>query len=89
MVLTVENQRTNGPVNAHLISEKKYKKKPWLQITEGFLVQAFILISELCSAKVKGTIIYFHLLIKFTISTDFQAHAAKLSIIVAFSCRKA
>ena len=32
-----------------------YKHKTWLQMTLGFLVQAFILISESCSAKVKGT----------------------------------
>ena len=35
--ITTENQRTNGPVNDHLISEQSISTKTWLQMTEGFL----------------------------------------------------
>ena len=49
------NQRTNGPVNAHLISEQIISTKPGYKLLRDFLVQDFILISESCSAKVKGT----------------------------------
>ena len=48
------NQRTIGPVNAHLISQQISKHKTWLQMTEGFST-SFYLISESCSAIVKGT----------------------------------
>ena len=35
------NQRTDGPVNAHLISEPIYKHKSLLQMTEGFLSTSY------------------------------------------------
>ena len=46
---------TIGPVNAHLISQQIISTKPGYKWLWDFLVQAFILISESCSAKVKGT----------------------------------
>ena len=49
------NQVTNGPVNAHLTSEQILNTKPGDKWLRNFLVQAFILISQPCSVKVKGT----------------------------------
>ena len=52
-LMLIRNQRTDGPVNAHLISEQIVSTKPGYKLLRDFSVQAFILISE--SFMAKGT----------------------------------
>ena len=44
----------NGLVSAYLISKPIISTRPGYKYSRNFSVQAFILISESCSAKMKG-----------------------------------
>ena len=80
------NQRTIGPVNAHIISEQLISTKPGYKWLKDFLVQDFILISEPCSAKAKGTSESYTFL--YSLSLLYQPisrpHAAKFPSLLPF-----
>ena len=85
-LMLIRNQRTNGPVNAHLISEQILSTKPGYKLLKDFSVQAFIFISE--SFLAKGTTYTLISSLRLIYQPISRPHAAKIPIIVAFSCKK-
>ena len=86
------NQRTNGPVNTHLISEQIISTKPGFKWLRDFEDKPFFDIWIMFSQS-QGNLIYLHLLIKLTISTNFQAlfcknfHYCCLFLYKSLSCK--
>ena len=75
---------TNGPVNAHLTSEQTLSTKPGDKWLRDFWLQAFILISQPCSVKVKGTSYTFVCSLRLLHQPFSRPRAGIISTIVAF-----